>query len=191
MKRNLQLQSEVLATLGEKAQADLTEITVSATDGIVTLAGRVRTHPEKWSIVHAAERVEGVWAIADEICVDLHKDEEIAQVVLDRLRACAVLDARKADGCSLDDPIKIHVHRGWVIVKGTVHSKFQRAKVEEVVRRVKGVKGLSNRIKIKAVAVERRPGNKTETGPKHSSDPQTRPEDGAARATAGLLDRAS
>jgi osmotically-inducible protein OsmY len=78
-----------------------------------------------------------------------------------------------------------------VIVKGTVHSKFQRAKVEEVVRRVKGVKGLSNRIKIKAVAVERRPGNKTETGPKHSSDPQTRPEDGAARATAGLLDRAS
>jgi hypothetical protein len=91
----------------------------------------------------------------------------------------------------LNKRIKIHVQRGWVIVKGTVHSKFQRAKVEEVVRRVKGVKGLSNRIKIKAVAVERRPGNKTETATKHSSDPQTRPEDGAATPTAGLLDRAS
>jgi hypothetical protein len=85
----------VVAALQEKARADLVEITVSATDGIVILAGRVRTHPEKWSIVHAAERVVGVSAIADEICVDLHRDEEIAQVILDQLRASAFLDGRE------------------------------------------------------------------------------------------------
>jgi hypothetical protein len=177
----------VVAALQEKARADLAEITVRATDGIVILAGRVRTHPEKWSIVHVAERVAGVSAIADEIYVDLHRDEEIAQMILDRLRASAFPDGRKGGGCSLGDPFKIHVQRGWVILKGTAQSKRQRAKLEEIVRVVRGVRGVSNRLKIKEVAIQRHNG-KTATKP--SFDPHSGQEDGAATPAAGILDRA-
>jgi osmotically-inducible protein OsmY len=76
------------------------------------------------------------------------------------------------DGWSLDDPIKIHVQHGWVIVKGTVHSKFWRAKLEEVVRKVTGVRGLSNRLKIKEVATQRRPRNKREETITENHSPQ-------------------
>ena len=155
MKSNTQLQGDVLAALREKARADLAEIAISATDGVVTLAGRVKTHAEKWSIVHTTEGVDGVCAIANDISVASETDEEIARVILDRLKACTVLDARRGDGYGLDDPIKIHVQHGWVILKGAVNSKHQRTTVDNIVRSVAGVKGLSNRIKIKAAAVLR------------------------------------
>jgi osmotically-inducible protein OsmY len=190
MKSNMQLQTDVLAALHEEAQADLAEVSVGATDGIVTLAGRVKTHAEKWSIVHTTEHVDGVRAIANDISVEWETDEEIARVILDRLKACMVLDAGKGDGYSLDDPCKIHVQHGWVTLKGTVQSKHQRTTVDSMVRSVAGVRGLSNRIKIKAAAVLRRAGNKTETATRCSSGSEPRREDRATAADA-LLDRAS
>src|SRR5262249_57642464 len=134
---------------------------------------------EKWSIVHTTERVDGVRAIADYISVELQKGEEIARVILDRLRASAVLEARKGDGCSVDDPIKIHVQHGWVILKGTVHSKHTQAMVDNIVRRVAGGRGLSNRLKIKAAADLRRGGKKNQAAPGLSPALPTRGEERA------------
>jgi osmotically-inducible protein OsmY len=189
MKSNMQLQTDVLAALDEEAWADLAEVSVVATDGIVTLAGRVRTHGEKWSIVHTTECVDGVNAIANAISVEVHKDEEIARVILDRLRAHAVVDGRKGEGYSLDDPIKIHVQHGWVVLKGTVHSKQHWSLVDAIVRSVSGVRGVSNRIKIKAAFLHRA-ANKTETRTGRSCDPLIRGEDSATTPAGALIERA-
>ena len=138
MKTNSQLRSDVLAALQQRAHADVTEITVSANAGVLTLSGRVTTGQEKWSVVHSAEGVEGVRAIANEIRVARHKDEEVARMVLDHL-----------DGRPLRcEGFKIHVENGWVILKGTVGSTHQRIGIENVVRCIPGVRGLSNRMRI-------------------------------------------
>jgi len=155
MKTNGRLQRDVLDDLRNYARADLDEISVNATDGIVTLAGTVKSHAEKWSIVHAAERVAAVKAIVNRIQVESRKDEEIARAVLDRLRAYGTLDAFQGDGYKLDDTIKIHVERGWIIVKGTVASKQLRTRIEDIVRSVAGVRGVSNHLRTKAVVATR------------------------------------
>ena len=61
------------------------EIGVSAANGVVTLNGTVPTYAEKWAAERAAQRVEGVKAIAEEIQIKpigMHAktDAEIAAV---------------------------------------------------------------------------------------------------------------
>ena len=144
---NIELQRDVLDELLYEPSVDPAEIGITAKDGIVTLSGKVNSYAEKWSAVRAAERVGRVRAVVDEITVELSSqyqrtDEDIAHAVLNTL---------KWDVLVPEDRIKIHVENGWIILKGTVDYKHQQIAVENAIRNLAGVKGITNHIKVAPV----------------------------------------
>ena len=132
-------------------------ISVTAIDGAITLGGHVMTIHEKHVAVRAAERVEAVRAVADEIEVrepSLHEraDDEIAEEIA-HLRSW---------GTQIADSVAAQVRDGRVILHGEVESASQRDTAESAVRQLTGVRVVDNLIKVKpqteptAADVERR-----------------------------------
>lgn len=148
MKTNTQLQHDVLDELQYEPAVDAAEIGVTAKDGVVTLAGRIKTYADKWSAVRAAQRVVGVRAVVDELKVALpssfqRTDEDIAG---------AVLNALKWDVIVPDERIKIRVSQGWITLEGTVDYKYEQAAAESAIRNLAGVRGVENLIRVKPIA---------------------------------------
>src|ERR1700704_2691644 len=108
-------------------------IGVAVTDGAVTLTGHVATYAQKLAAVRAAERVEGVKAVANEIKVELagmgRDDADIAAAIARILD----WDVQIPEGA-----VHARVENGWVIMAGEVEYDFQRREVERMVRQVRG-----------------------------------------------------
>ena len=90
MKKDSELQHDVLAELEWEPTVDAAEIGVSVRDGIVTLNGAVKRFPEKWAAEEAALRVAGAKGVANEIEVKLipggeRSDADIARSAVDAL----------------------------------------------------------------------------------------------------------
>lgn len=145
MKTDLQLQRDVLEELKFEPSIREAEIGVAAKDGVVTLTGFVDTYVERFSAERATERVGGVKAVADEIKVKLpgthqRTDTEIAH---------AAVNALRWDVQVPDDRIKTYVDDGWIVLEGDVDWQYQKWAAEDAVRKLTGVKGLSNLITVK------------------------------------------
>jgi osmotically-inducible protein OsmY len=124
---------------------DSTDIAISVKDGVVTLAGFTHSYSDKLEAEAAAKRVAGVIGLANDIEVrlpslDQRPDPDIAR------DAIAALKNRLP---FVYEQLKVLVRNGWVTLEGEVELEFQRLGAERAVRRVKGVKGVSNTIQIK------------------------------------------
>src|SRR5207248_1958506 len=100
-------------------------ISVTAIDGAITLGGHVMSIHEKHVAVRAAERVDAVRAVADDIEVrepSLHEraDDEIAQ---------EIAHLRSAGG-PIPDSVAAQVRNARVILHGQVESATQRDTAE-------------------------------------------------------------
>jgi osmotically-inducible protein OsmY len=142
MKTNTELQRDVMDELEFEPSVDVSNIGVTAKNGIITLTGKVSNYAEKYAAAKAAERVVGVKAVTDEMMVDLpylhqRDDEDIAQ---------AALNALKWHAWVPQDAIKVKVAQGWVNLEGTVDYKFQQTAAIDAVRNLTGVRGVSNLI---------------------------------------------
>lgn len=69
MKTDLQLQRDVAEELRWDPSINEKEIAIAAKDGVVTLRGTVSSYTEKFAAELAAERVNGVRAVAEELTV--------------------------------------------------------------------------------------------------------------------------
>jgi hypothetical protein len=67
VKTNSALQRDVLDELAWEPSVDAGEIGVSVENGVVILNGTVKSLCEKWTAERAAQRVDGVRAVTDEI----------------------------------------------------------------------------------------------------------------------------
>ncbi len=141
-----ELQEQVLDELAWDGHVRPSEIGVAVHDGIVTLNGEVGSYLARMAAQEAAHRVRGVRAVANEITVRLpafaeRTDEDIARATLNALAWDAAIPAELLD---------VTVTDGWVTLKGEVEWNFQRAAAERVVRRLAGVRGITNQISVKA-----------------------------------------
>jgi osmotically-inducible protein OsmY len=121
------------------------DISVKVLEGVVALSGYVKSLDEAASAVRAVRRVSGVRALADDLIVSIPSsaatpDPEIAR------DAAAALERELPQAAHL---ISIIVHDGQVTLEGTVEWQFQKVRAEECVRRLHGVRLLSNRITLK------------------------------------------
>jgi osmotically-inducible protein OsmY len=138
-----ELQQEVLAELKWDAQIQPNEIGVSVRDGVVTLTGWVDSYLKKWSAEEAAHKVAGVKAVANDIEIKLateRTDPDIAE---------AAVHALEWDAFVPSDRVHVTVSKGWVTLKGEVEWQYQKEDAERVVRRLTGVKGVTNLITVK------------------------------------------
>jgi osmotically-inducible protein OsmY len=143
IRKDEQIQQDVLAELKWDARVQPNEIGVSVKDGIVALTGWVDSFLKKWSAEEAALRVRGVKAVANDIEVRLSTQQTDPDL------AAAVLHALEWDAGVPLDKIQVAVSKGWVTLKGEVEWQYQREDAEKVVRRISGVKGVSNLIVVK------------------------------------------
>ncbi len=139
------LQQAVLDELKWEPSVNSAHIGVTANNGVVTLTGHVGSYTEKWAAELAAGRVFGVKAIAEELEVrfplsEKQGDDDIAK------RALQVLSW---DINVPKDKVKIKVEKGWVTLSGDVDWYYQRSAAEADVRKLHGVIGVSDNIKIK------------------------------------------
>jgi len=144
MKTDTQIQKDVIDELRWDPRIRDAEIAVAAKDGVVTLSGVVDSFAEKYAAEHAAQRVSGVKAIAEDVTVrlvatSLRTDADIAH---------AAVTALKWDIQVPDEKIKVKVEDGFITLSGDVEWKFQQDAAERAVRYLTGAKGLVDHIKV-------------------------------------------
>jgi osmotically-inducible protein OsmY len=140
-----QIQKDVLAEMKYDARVQPNEIGVAVKDGVVTLTGYVDSYSKKWAAEEAAHRVRGVKAVANEIEVRLFSTAERTDTDI----AAAAVRALEWDAFVSVDKLDVTVSKGWVTLRGEVEWQFQKEDAERVVRRLSGVKGVTNLIVVK------------------------------------------
>ena len=140
-----QIQREVLAEFAFDPRVRASEIGVTVKDGVVTLTGWVDSYIKRWAAEEAAHRVRGVRAVANDIEVRLPGAAERTDTEL----AAAALRALEWDALVPLDQLDITVSKGWVTLRGEVEWQFQKEDAERVVRRLQGVRGVSNLITVR------------------------------------------
>ncbi|HXY52260.1 MAG TPA: BON domain-containing protein [Terriglobales bacterium] len=143
-KHDSQLQQNVLQELKYEPSISASQIGVTAKDGIVGLTGNVQSYAAKYTAVHAAERVAGVKAVAEELKVDLPAyhvriDEDIARAAINALQWDVWVPA---------DRIKVRVEDRWITLEGEVEYKYQQDAADAVCN-LTGVTGVTNMITLK------------------------------------------
>lgn len=138
-----EIQRDVLAELKWDAHVLPNEIGVAVKDGVVTLTGWVDSYLKKWSAEEAAHRVPGVKAVANDIEVRLATERTDADI------AAAAIHALEWDAFVPSNKVHVTVSKGWVTLTGEVEWQFQKNDAERVVRRLSGVKGVTNLIIVK------------------------------------------
>jgi osmotically-inducible protein OsmY len=140
-----QIQREVLEELKWDARVQSNEVGVAVKDGVVTLTGWVDSYAKKWAAEQAAHRVRGVVAVANDIEVRLPSSAERNDADI----AAAAVRALEWDAFVPVEKIDVTVSKGWVTVKGEVEWEFQRRAAERAVRRLSGVRGVTNLITVR------------------------------------------
>jgi osmotically-inducible protein OsmY len=144
MKTDQQLRRDVEDELSWDPRISDAEIGISAKDGVVTLSGFVKSYAQRLAAEHAAERVSGVRAVAEELHVKLPGTIDLSDTDI----AHRAVNAMKWDVEVPDAKIKVRVDKGWVTLEGEVDWNFERQASERAVRYLTGVKGVSNQIRI-------------------------------------------
>jgi osmotically-inducible protein OsmY len=140
-----QIQQDVLNELKFDPRVSPSEVGVSVKDGVVTLTGWVDSYTKRWAAEDAAHRVKGVKAVANDVEVRLSSASERTDADI----AAAAVRALEWDAFLSPEKIDVTVSKGWVTLKGEVEWQFQKQDAERVVRRLNGVKGVTNLITVK------------------------------------------
>lgn len=145
MRPDSDIERDVKDELQWRPDLDATDIAVSVKNGVVTLTGFVHSYLDKYEAEAAAKCVAGVVGVANDIevrlrNVDAKPDPEIAR------EAVAAIKSQLPYSW---ENIKVIVKDGWVHLEGEEEWQFQRDTAEKAVCRLRGVKGVSNLIKLK------------------------------------------
>jgi osmotically-inducible protein OsmY len=145
MRSDREIEQDVRDELQWDPDLDATDIAVSVKSGVVTLAGFVKSYTDKYEAEAAAKRVAGVVGVANDVevrlpTVDERPDPDIARDAVASIKSQLPISS---------EHIKVVVKNGWVTLEGRVEWQYQRSTAENAVRRIKGVKGVSNMIQLK------------------------------------------
>jgi osmotically-inducible protein OsmY len=145
MRLDSDIKADVERELKWDPDIEATDIAVAVKDGVVTLSGFVRSYTQKLQAETAAKRVLGVKGVANDLEVRLpyinqRPDPEIARDAVSALRTELPYSS---------EHIRVIVKDGWLTLEGSAEWNYQRERAEEAVRRIRGVKGVSNMISLK------------------------------------------
>jgi osmotically-inducible protein OsmY len=132
-------------------EVDAADVGVEVDDGVVTLTGTVESYLTKMAAERAAQRVDGVRAVANDLSVRgplTHNDTDVARDVADALERNIAVPS---------DRVEVTVQNGKVTLRGEVSWAYQRNVAANCVQSLRGVRDVINLIQIeqpKASAVD-------------------------------------
>jgi len=144
MRADSDIQHDVELEIRYDPAIDSHDIGVSVRNRIVTLTGFVRSFTEHSQVERDAKRVAGVAAIANELQVKIASAEERPDSDLAQDAVLALVS--QVPYLTGVTPI---VRNGDVTLEGEVEWRFQKEQAAEAVRRVRGVKSVTNLIRVK------------------------------------------
>jgi osmotically-inducible protein OsmY len=145
MRTDSEIESYVKEELRWNPDLDSSDIAISVKDGVVTLAGFVRSYLDRYEAEKAAKRVAGVIAVANDIEVRLPAIDERPDPEIAREAATAIKNQLPLSY----EQIKAVVRNGLVTLEGDLEWQYQKQTAERAVRSLRGVKSVINDIKIK------------------------------------------
>jgi osmotically-inducible protein OsmY len=148
MRSDEEISRDVEAEFRWDPDLDESDIAVAVKNGVVTLTGFVKSYKDKWEAERAAKRIHGVLGVVNDLEVrlpgiDEKPDPEIAREAVAAIKSQLPVSYEK---------IKVVVKNGWITLEGDVEWNYQRETAERAVRRLTGVKGVSNLIQVKPAA---------------------------------------
>jgi osmotically-inducible protein OsmY len=144
MRTDVELQADVADELFWETRVDPSEIAVFVEHGMVTLRGTVGTLGAKHAAEKAAQRVDGVRGVENELDVKLltehrHDDAELRGAVLKAL----------SWNVFVPSGVDATVNNGVVTLTGIVEQRHQRDEAARTVRNLRGVTGIHDEIEVK------------------------------------------
>jgi osmotically-inducible protein OsmY len=145
MRSDSDIKRDVEAELKWEPDIDPTDVAVAVKSGVVTLTGFVRSYNQKFAAERAAKRVLGVLGVANDIEVRLPSSKERPDPDIARAAVAALEDELPYSY----QKIKTVVRNGWITLEGEVEWEYQRKRAEACLRKLAGVKGVTNLISLK------------------------------------------
>ena len=144
MKSDLDIKRDVEEELRLNPDLDATDIAVSVKSGVVSLSGFVRSYSQRWEAESTVKKVSGVTGVANDIEVRLpvfnqRPDPEIARDAVAAVRAELPYSS---------EHIRVLVRDGWLTLEGSVEWNYAKERAETAVKRVRGVKGVTNLVQV-------------------------------------------
>lgn len=141
---DIDIKRDVEDELRSNPDIDATDIAVAVKSGVVTLSGFVRSYSQRWEAERTVKRVNGVTGVANDIEVRLpvfnqRPDPEIARDAVSAIQAELPYSS---------EHLRVVVRDGWLTLEGQVEWYYSKERAESAVRRVRGVKGISNLIQV-------------------------------------------
>lgn len=148
MRSDSEIKRDVEDALRWEPQIDASNVAVAVKSGVVTLTGFTHSYGDKFEAETIAKRVRGVIGLANDIevrlpVIDTPPDPDIARDAIARLKQELPVSWER---------IKVVVKNGVVTLEGEVEWNYQRDRAEQAVRWLKGVKSVSNLIKLRPSA---------------------------------------
>ena len=136
------LQRNVMDEFDWDPEVETTEVGVEVDDGVITLTGSVDSYAKKYAAERAAQRVDGVKAVANDLLVHPaglgeRTDTDIAHAAVDALRWNASVPT---------EAIEVSVDHGVVTLRGAVTWNYQRAAAASAIRKLLGVRSVLNQV---------------------------------------------
>src|ERR1700712_4339217 len=145
MKSDSEIERDVRDELKWDPDLHAEDIAISVKNGVVTLAGFTPSYTDRFEAEKAAKRVAGVHAVANDIevrlpAIDQRPDPDIARDAVAALKQELPIS---------HDKIKVVVKGGWITLEGAVDWQYQKSAAENAMRKVRGIKGVTNVITVK------------------------------------------
>jgi osmotically-inducible protein OsmY len=142
MTTDAEIARNVTAELRWTPEVDDRDIAVKVSDGVAVLTGWVDSLVERTAAERAAKRVAGVRALANDLDVrppttDSRSDPDLARAAADAIERELPYSAHL---------IRITVRDGAVTLEGVVEWAYQKARAEDAIAAIRGVRHLSNLI---------------------------------------------
>jgi osmotically-inducible protein OsmY len=149
METSTQIEQAVLRELAWDTRVTAAHIGVTVDRGVVALTGVVPSDAERLAAEEAAHRVAGVLDVVN----DLQVNPVDALVRADADIAHAVRRTLEWDALVPNERIRSTIAEGWVTLEGDVDFWHQREDAERAVRRLAGVRGVTNDIVVSAPTI--------------------------------------
>jgi osmotically-inducible protein OsmY len=145
---DVRLRNAVLRQLDWDPDVDASSIGVSARDGVVTLSGVIDTCAGKLTAERIAKRVRGVRAVANDLEVRVTLERTDADIAADALSALRLR-------IGIPEQVQVVVHDGYVTLTGTVERVLQKELADDVVRHIRGVRGVFDHTEVAPLVLHR------------------------------------